>query len=66
MPVNRRETACQASLSGVDPRVGQRRVSHSNQSQSNGIVVNDASGVLVAGAAVMAFSANGLSGIQMT
>jgi hypothetical protein len=41
-------------------------VSHSNQSQSNGIVVNDASGVLVAGAAVMAFSANGLSGIQMT
>jgi hypothetical protein len=66
MPVNRRETACRVSFSGVDPRVGQQRLSHSNQSQSNGIVVNDASGVLVAGAAVMAFSANGLSGIQMT
>jgi len=41
-------------------------VSHSNRSQSNGIVVNDASGVLVAGNAVMAVNANGVFGIQMT
>ncbi len=66
MPVNRRETACHVSRSRVDPRLGPQRVSRSNQSQGNGIVINDTSGVMVAGTTVMAYNANGLSGIQMT
>lgn len=54
------------SLSGVDPRVGRRRLSRSNRTQAKGTVTNAESGVLVACNAFTTDNASWLCGIQMT